>query len=81
MSDLHQLQGEEELVVALGIAREFTLLHLFFISSQRLERVGFEVGIRLHEFRDERIKESEEIIEHEHLTVTVRSRPNPDRRD
>lgn len=68
-------------MVALGVAGEFSLFHFFFVTIQGLDGVGFEMSVGLHKFRGERIKEAKEIIEHKHLTITVRSRTNPDRGD
>ena len=48
-----------DLVVALGVARKLSLFDFFLIPSQGLQGIGFQMGVGLHEFRDEGIKESQ----------------------
>ena len=66
------------LVVGLGVARKLTLLNFFFVASERLERIGLEVSVRLNEFRHKVIEETEKIIEDQHLTVAVRTGADAD---
>jgi len=66
------------LVVGLGVARKLTLLNFFLVASERLERIGLEVSVRLNEFRHKVIEETEKIIENQHLTVAVRTGADAD---
>ena len=46
-------------MVAFVVARELALFHFFFIASQRLQGIGLEVGVRLHELGNELVKETQ----------------------
>lgn len=65
VSDLNQLRGEEELVVALVIAGESSLFDFFLIRTQRLKEHPLLGARGLAEFRDDCLEESKEIVEHE----------------
>ena len=65
-------------MVGFGIAGKLALLNLFFVVSECLERIGFEVRVRFNEFRHKVIEEPEKIVEDQYLTVTVRTGADPD---
>ena len=65
-------------MIAFRVARKSPLLDFFFVPAQGLERVRFQMRVGLHEFWDEGIEETEEIVEHKNLAVTMRPSPNPD---
>ncbi len=66
------------LVVAFGVARKLALLDLFFVASERLQRIRLEVSVRSNELRHELIEKTEKIIEHKDLAITVRTGADPD---
>ena len=66
------------LVVGLGVAWKLAFLNFFFVAAKGLERIGLEMGIRLHKLRHKLIEKAEEIIEHKDLAITVRTGADPD---
>ena len=65
-------------MVAFGVAGEFPLFDFFFITTERLKRIGFQVGIRLHKLGDKRVKKAQQIVNHQNLAITMRARPDAD---
>ena len=68
-------------MITLRIRGELAALHFFFVTAEGLEGIGFKMGIGLNEFRQEVIKESQEIIEDEHLAIAMRSSADADSGD
>ena len=65
-------------MVTLGVSRKLSVLDFLFIAPERLERVSLEVGVRLDKLWHKVIEETEEVMEHEHLSVAVRASPDAD---
>ena len=64
-------------MVALTIRWELSLLDLFLVTTERLERVSLQMSIGFDELRHEFVKQTEEIMEHQNLAVAVRTCADP----
>ena len=65
----------------LVLGGKLSLAHLFGVLAGRGDDLLGQLGILLHERRHKLVVEAECIVAHQHLTVTVRTGADSDRRN
>lgn len=68
-------------VITFRIVRELSLLNFFLVATERLERIGLEMGIWFDKLRHKLIEQPEEIIEDQDLAVAVGTGPDSNGRN
>ncbi len=65
-------------MVGLGVTGESPGAHVSSPRSHGRHRVALDVGVATHELGGDAVFDAEQVVKHQHLTVTVRPRPDSD---